>query len=413
MKIDALTIKLLIIGVIGLVCFIASLFVFGLVEEREGRHTEAENEIGQTWGAPQVFIGPMLVIKNTETGDTYILPNTLSIESSLEPEVRKRGIFETVIYKEHLKVSGSFSASDVTGIAAAQSAIFTVSLSDARSIEKQVALNWNKENLMFNPGANASLFKESGIHVPVLVQSGDNAFSFELTLNGNKKAMFAPVGRENEIKVSASWGTPQFIGAFLPSTREVTTDSFNATWKVSSFGRNYAQNFVNDGSVTETMLTDSTFGVELNEGVNLYTQVSRSIKYAILFIAVTFMTFFLFEVLSGVSLHAFQYLLVGIALSLFYLLLLSLSEHIGFLKAYVIATGMISILISAYSSKILGKGNRALAVFVLLIILYGYLYFILNLEDYALLFGSLLLFGLLASVMYLTRNIKWSSLSER
>lgn len=412
MKIDNLTVKMLVIGVIGLACFIASLFVFGLVEEREGRHVEAENEIGQTWGAPQTVIGPMLVVKSADETDIYILPSTLKIESSIEPEVRKRGIFETVIYKERLIVSGTFSQSDVSLIAG-KSATFAVSLSDTRSIEKQVTLNWNKTELMLNPGSNASLLKDSGIHTPVTVLGGDNSFAFEVTLNGNKRAMFAPVGRENEVTVSAPWGTPEFVGAFLPSTRDITADSFSATWKVSSFGRNYAQSFLNDGTVSETMLTDSTFGVELNEGVDLYTQVSRSVKYAILFIAVTFMALFLFEVLAKVPLHAIQYLLVGLSLSLFYLLLLSLSEHIGFLRAYIVATGMISILISAYSIKILGKRSRGSTVFTLLVVLYSYLYFTLNLEDYALLFGSFLLFGLLAVVMYLTRNIDWTSASER
>lgn len=407
MKIDSVTIKMLIIGFIGLTCFIASLFVFGLVEERSGRHIEVETEIGQTWGEPQTVIGPVLVVKNAGVADTYILPSILNIKSTLEPEVRKRGIFETVIYKEHVQVSGSFLAADVNDIAGREVSL-SVSLSDTRSIEKQVTLTWNNGDYIFNPGSNAALFSQSGIHSPVTVLSGDNSFSFEVTLNGNNYATFAPLGRENEVTVSALWGSPQFIGAFLPSSREITEDSFTATWKMSSFGRNYPQSFVGDGTVSTDMLSESTFGVELNEGVDLYTQVSRSIKYAILFIAVTFMVFFLFEILLKVPLHAIQYLLIGLALALFYVLLLSLSEHIGFLKAYVVATGMTSVLISWYGSKVLGKRGRGGVIFSVLIALYSYLYFTLNLEDYALLFGSLLLFTLLGSVMYLTRNIDWS-----
>jgi len=195
MKIDNLTVKMLVIGVIGLACFIASLFVFGLVEEREGRHTEAENEIGQIWGAPQTVVGPMLVVKSADIAiaDTYILPSTLKIESSIEPEVRKRGIFETVIYKERLMVSGTFSQSDVSSIVG-KSATFAVSLSDTRSIEKQVTLNWNKTELLFNPGSNASLLKDSGIHTPVTVLGGDNSFAFEIILSGNKRAMLGYAG---------------------------------------------------------------------------------------------------------------------------------------------------------------------------------------------------------------------------
>ena len=414
MKIQSLTVKLLAIGVMGFICLVASLFVFGLVAERENRHTEVKDEIGRTWGAPQVFIGPMLVVKKiTENeNDQYLLPSTLTIESTVEPEIRRRGIFETVVYSEHLKVTGTFSETDIALLQGRESAILAISLSDTRSIEKQVFLNWNGVDTPLNPGVNASLLHESGIHTPVALGAGEHSFSFELTLHGSEKVMFAPVGRENEIHLSSPWGTPAFTGAFLPSERQISPDSFSATWKVSSFGRNYPQSFENDGTISFNTLESSAFGVSLNEGVDLYTQVYRSIKYAILFITITFVVFFLFEVLSHVRLHAIQYLLIGLALALFYLLLLSLSEHIGFLKAYIVATTMTSLLISAYSSKVLGKGSRGLGIYVLLTLLYGYLYFTLNLEDYALLFGSLLLFILLGGVMYLTRNIEWSVLSN-
>lgn len=414
MKLQSLTVKLMAIGIIGFICLVASLFVFGLVAERENRHTEVKDEIGQTWGAPQVFIGPMLVVKkSTETeNDRYLLPSTLTILSTVEPEIRRRGIFETVVYSEHLKVSGTFSESDIALLKGSKSATLVVSLSDTRSIEKQIFLNWNDVDTPFNPGVNASLLQESGIHTGVTLGAGAHSFSFGLTLHGSEKVMFAPVGRENEVRLSSPWDTPAFTGTFLPSERQISSDAFNATWKVSSFGRNYPQSFENDGTVAFHTLESSAFGVSLDEGVDLYTQVSRSIKYAILFITITFVVFFLFEVLSNVRLHAIQYLLIGLVLALFYLLLLSLSEHIGFLKAYIVATTMTSLLISTYSSKVLGKGSRGLGIFVLLTLLYGYLYFTLNLEDHALLFGSLLLFMLLGGVMYLTRNIEWSALSK-
>lgn len=417
MKKDTLTLKLFIIGVIALVCLIASVLVLGLVDERKNTHYQAKAEVGALWGAPQTVIGPMLVFKDNTTNDptnvdTYVLPATLSIESTLLPEIRKRGIYETVVYTERLKVHGTFAQSDIPQ-ALGTMPILSASISDTRSIEKQVMLDWNGAQIPFDPGANAALLSESGINTTVpLGGTGDYAFSFELSLNGSETARFAPVGKETEVSITGAWATPEFTGAFLPADREAEADGFSASWRVSSFGRNYPQTFRNDGSVDFELLRASTFGVTLNEGVDLYTQLFRSTKYAILFISITFIAFFLFEILSKVTLHPIQYLLVGAALALFYLLLLSLSEHIGFFKSYCISTAMTALLITAYSAKALGSWRRGGVIFVILSALYGYLYFTLSLEDYALLFGSLLLFVLLAFVMYLTRNIEWFAVAR-
>lgn len=410
---NTLNFKLIGIGLIGFACFIASLMVLGLVSEREARHDDVKSEIAATWGAKQAFIGPMLVFKQTDESDVYLLPSNLNIESTVEPEIRTRGIFETVVYTQHIKVNGTFSASDILAAnVATRTPMLVASISDTRSIEKQIMLNWRGTETPYNPGVNSSFLETPGIHalVPIPDTKEDYTFSFELTLKGSEQVMFAPLGKENEVKVSAPWGTPEFTGAFLPAQRNITNDAFDASWRVSSFGRSYPQKFTDDGTVAFAAMNDSVFGVNLNEGVDFYTQISRGAKYAILFIVVTFIAFFLFEVLSKVQLHSIQYLLIGLALALFYLLLLSLSEHVGFLKAYVLATTMTSLLISAYSAKVLVKPMRALAIFGLLLALYACLYFILNLEDYALLFGSLLLFALLSAVMYLTRNIEWFAL---
>ena len=195
----------------------------------------------------------------------------------------------------------------------------------------------------------------------------------------------------------------------MPSEPTIGDRGFDAQWHISHLGRPYTQ--IVDRQQHITALRDSAFGVELFQQVDFYSKIVRSIKYAVLFIAITFMAFFLIEILSGVRIHTVQYLLVGFALALFYLLLLSLSEHIGFLAAYIIATLMIAGLITIYSTKLLQSGRKSGMIFAILILLYGYLYFVLHLEDYALIFGSLLLFALLATIMYLTRNIDWYKLS--
>jgi inner membrane protein len=231
-------------------------------------------------------------------------------------------------------------------------------------------------------------------------------------LKGSEGVQFAPLGDETVVTVTSPWERPSFIGAYPPSDRTLGTDGFSAAWNVSSFGRSYPHTWYSDVPVSRDTIRASLFGVSLHEGVDLYTQVSRSVTYAVLFILVTFTVFFLFEILTGLRLHPVQYLLIGSALALFYLLLLSLAEHIGFPLAYAIATSMIILLITGYSVSVLQQKIRALLIFFVLLALYGYLYFVLSLEDYALLFGSLLVFALLASVMYLTRRIDWYALGK-
>lgn len=206
--------------------------------------------------------------------------------------------------------------------------------------------------------------------------------------------------------MASSWPTPKFIGAFLPAGRDVTDKGFSGTWVLSSFGQTFPHTGV-DRETSPSQFSASAAGVELLEQVDLYDQVSRSIKYAVLFILITFAVFFVFEILSGLRIHPVQYLLIGGSLALFYLLLLSLSEQIGFLPSYVLSTAMTALLISAYSARVLQSRKRAFPILAMLLVLYGYLYFVLQLEDYALLFGSLLLFVLLSATMYLTRKVNW------
>ena len=230
---------------------------------------------------------------------------------------------------------------------------------------------------------------------------------FGVAVKGSGDVMCVPLGEETVVRVSSSWDTPQFVGAYLPSERTFSNEGFSAEWNISSFGRTYPQSWETKDAVSYGDIQQSMFGVALHEGVGLYAQVERSIKYAVLFILITFTTLFLFEMLASVRIHPVQYLFIGSALALFYLLLLSLTEHLGFLRAYVTATVMIVVLITGYSLSVLKQKLRAVLVSVLLVAMYSYMYFVLKLEDYALLFGSLLIFVLLGGVMYLTRKIDW------
>ncbi|OHB25422.1 MAG: hypothetical protein A2542_00315 [Parcubacteria group bacterium RIFOXYD2_FULL_52_8] len=418
MHTNSITLKVLTIAIIGGACLIASFAVLALVEGRQDNGRVAAEEVAQMWSARQIVAGPMLVQRNTVdrvVHEAYVLPHSLRYETELVPEVRSRGIFRTVVYKSVVKVAGEFKRSDIAQMfGSAQNALLAVAVTDTRGIEKQLALQWNNETLAFEPGAGVDLQDMSGLHATVPLRStGESVpFAFAVELKGSEGLSLVPLGRETAITMASAWQSPKFVGAFLPSTHEITKDGFRAEWHISSFGRSYPQSF-DKADVGFDQLLLSAAGADLHQPIDIYDMALRSVKYAILFIIITFAAFFLFDILGGIRVHPIQYLLIGAALALFYLLLLSFSEWIGFFAAYLLATVMIAGLVGAYSSFVLKSGNRAFVIGALLVLLYGYLYLVIQLEDYALLAGSLLLFVLLGGAMYATRNIDWFSLEKK
>lgn len=413
---DSVSLKLIAITIIGGACFVASLLVLGLTIERQKRFSDAKQEIASSWGERQVITGPMIVadIGGEVPTRAYVLPENVKIESTLAPETRSRGIFDVVVYTSNIKISGEFAADEIARAGARSGAVFSLSMTDTRGVEKQFELNWANGKYAFEPGPGAGFKEGSGLHVtvPLNTTAGKIPFSLEFQIKGSEGISFTPVGKEMVVLVFSPWQSPKFTGTFLPSQREVSASGFRAEWKLSSFGRSFPQTWRGD-DVTTSQLMASTFGVDLYPGVDSYDMIFRSVKYAVLFIIITFAVFFLFDILAKVRVHPIQYLLIGSALALFYILLLSLTEQIGFIVAYVTATVMVSVLVTLYSTFVLRSKRRAAPIAVMLATLYGYLYFVLQLEDYALLFGSLLLFILLSAVMYLTRNIDWYLLGRK
>ncbi|MDO8492996.1 MAG: cell envelope integrity protein CreD [bacterium] len=419
---DTISIKVLAIGIIGVACFVASLLVMGLVEERQHRADEAKSEIAQGWGERQTIVGPMLIAEVSVVRGTssylekaYVLPAILNYETVLEPEVRSRGIFKSVVYVSKVKVSGEFSPDDMRSLTSRgiYNATLAVEITDTRGIERQFDLNWRGTSFAFEPGSGFETLNSSGLHVAVPISgSAKIPFSFELKLKGSEGILIAPLGTETSLSIASLWPNPKFVGKFLPTSREITKDGFISEWHLSSLGRSYPATWQGE-KLDLLQFAGSAAGVDLHPGIDTYDMVQRAVKYAILFIVLTFAAYFLFDVLAGVHVHPIQYLLVGSALALFYLLLLSLTEQIGFTPAYLLATTMIAFLITSYSAFVLKSRRRAFPIFALLTTLYAYLYFILHLEDYALIAGSLFLFMILAAVMYMTRNTDWFSLGKK
>jgi inner membrane protein len=449
--------KLLMLGFLLVLLLLPVARITSLVHERMSRQEQVAAEIAGSWGRSQNLTGPVLSIPvwlappeeaeaaasggwvpAVEEGEldgaarktrdaapvwrrhmVHVLPKELNWRGSLEPEVRYRGLFEVVVYEARIQGSGTFEIPQVASAGARpdwNALQLNLGISDVRGLQQRVELQWNGETVEFQPGTPRAVGTSGGIHAqlpeleaPQLEPGTIIPFSFELKLRGSGELLAQPLGESTNVELAGPWASPGFVGAFLPTERQISEDGFSAVWEVPNFGRDFPQQWWND-VVKDHELTASGFGVELVLPADAYQQTERSVKYAVLFIVLTFGTFFLLELLSPVRLHAVQYLLIGFAQSLFYVLLLALAEHLGFGPAYALAAVATVGLIAVYSHSILAGRRPALAVFGCLGLLYGYLYILLQLEDYALLVGALGLFAVLATLMLATRKLDWFTL---
>ena len=346
-------------------------------------------------------------------GRATFLPETLRVEGKLDGETRYRGIYEVPVYSGDATVAGTFAKPDLSRweIEADnilwESAQVVIEVSDARAVQNAATLQWDERRIPFEPGAGERPTQRAAIHAPLAGPIDADTVDFEIALafNGSSQLRFAPMGKETKVTITADWADPSFQGAWLPTDREITPEGFSATWNIPYLGRNYPQSWT--GSLQENVLTLSLFGVDLITPVDAYRQSERSIKYEVLFLALTFTPLWLFEVVGGLRLHFIQYGLIGLALCLFYLLELSLAEHIGFEAAYALAAAMIVGLVCFYGASVFKSFGRTTLVGGLMAGFYAFLFILIRLEDYALLVGALGLFALLAALMWATRKIDW------
>ncbi len=286
-------------------------------------------------------------------------------------------------------------------------AAISILVSDAHGLADNVSVAVNGRTIAFQPGAGMSDQRVSGIQAPLgLSGAQDLSLDTNLTLRGSRELSLSPLGRRTIASIQSAWPSPSFFGAFLPTERKVGAEGFEASWVVPYLARGFGQSFETTDEALQQLLTPA-FGVRFYQPVDHYQLVQRSLKYAILFVALAFLVFFVVETVSPRRLHVVHYALVGAAQVLFYLLLLSLSEHIGFARAYLAAAAATIGLTSLYAISALASKSRAGVLCLVLSLLYGLLYIILNAEDYALLIGSSLLFVALAATMFVTRKIDW------
>lgn len=438
--------KILAILFLTLLLLIPMVRIQFLIRERQALRDDVVQDIARSAGYAQTITGPLLIVPYTRrlqeqqldssqklvtvtrefSGELRLLPATMDLAGRLQTEERQRGIYKARIYAADTKLQGRFDIPASFGIDTdLQSYTFgpahlVLGISDIRGIGNALTLRANGATVGFEPGTGTALLR-SGVQAPLGIRAAAAPqsidYQIELKLQGTGNFQVTPVGRDSHVKLESNWPHPGFVGEFLPVSREIGGDGFAAEWQTSFFATNLEEALARcqpgPDPANRTCLDFQArhFGVSFVDPVDHYLKSERAAKYAFLFIGLTFAGFFVFEVLRRFSVHPVQYGLVGLSLALFFLLLISFSEHMGFTVAYAVSAAACVGLITFYVRHVLGSPAHAMGFGAALAALYGLLYGILSSEDYALLMGSLLVFGLLAAVMVLTRKVNWSRLA--
>ena len=443
---SALWKRMALLILMGIGLMIPMSMIKGLIAERQSAQRGVLNEIAQSATGEQAITGPVLLIpykrkvvhkqivkdekgveREKKTEQIYdeklaFLPESVEIDGDVSTFAKQRGIYTARLYSAPLKFKGRFLvpkgyiAQAGAGAYDFGGARISIGIADPRGIKNSPELAVDEKKIAFVSGANAPGMA-AGMHAPLGALSDTQPhsveFAFELSLQGMERLWFVPTGKSTQVSLKSNWPHPSFYGRYLPEPKAAgeapSADGFTALWRTSHFSTNLATQYaecVADANKC-TAVANNGFGVSLIQPANIYQQLERSAKYGFLFIGLTLIAFFLFEVLKRLAIHPIQYGLVGIALAMFYLLLTSLSEHIAFERAYVIASAACIGLLAFYVSFVLKSAARGLGFGAMLAALYGALYVLLRSEDHALVLGSALLFGLLAAVMVGTRKVDW------
>lgn len=413
--------------IITLILLIPASLIKGLVNERQNTKSEAVIEVGDKWGTSQIITGPVLSIpykvENTSSLINYIhiLPESLTVNGKVIPETLKRGIFEIAVYDSQSILSGKFQFPDLDKLKVKpenlllDQARLNLGISDMKGIQDDVKVKWNGDHISFEPGIS-HLHKEvlnSGISAPIalFLEEGNietTDYHIQLNIKGSESLAFVPTGKETNVHISSTWNSPSFTGDFVPKKRTISTSGFEASWLVTHLNRNFPQSWKN----TQPDLEASAFGVDLYIPVDNYQKSERSIKYAILFIGLTFLVFFFIEIRNKRPVHPVQYSLVGIALCLFYILLVSISEHLTFNLAYLIASISTVSMVTCFTKAVLKNTNLTFMMGGILSTLYLFIFMLIQLEDFALLTGSIGLFLILGLIMFFSRKIDWYQINN-
>lgn len=426
----SMTMRAVLVAVLVLLLLIPLAMVKDLVREREYRKDEAVHEVSATWGGSQTITGPVISVPYQATvrvdlGDgrsemrnvthyAHFLPEELDVRAALDPEKRHRGIYDVVVYKGQVQIEASFPALAglLPTVATAlrwNEATLDLGITDLRSIKQQVSARTDGKDFPFEPGLPSNNLMASGLSVPFPMDSaaldGPIELSIDLQLNGSGGFKVVPVGRNTAVQVASSWPDPSFQGAFLPDSSSISPEGFSAHWSVLHLNRPYPQEFTGGRNME---FHESAFGPDLIMPVDEYRKSTRATKYGLMLIVMVFLVFFFVEVLQKLRIHPIQYLLVGLALCIFYTLLIALSEHVGFSVAYITSALAVIGLVVFYARSVFRQMKATQLLGLVMVLVFGFMFTVINQEDYALLIGSVGLFIVLAIVMSVSRKIDWN-----
>ncbi|MDH5617968.1 MAG: cell envelope integrity protein CreD [Gammaproteobacteria bacterium] len=428
------SVKVFVIGLLILLLLIPLGMIRETINDREQIHQAARYDIQRTWGLSQLIAGPVLVLpydvvyvdgrgdRFSQRSEIYILPGELNIDAAVDSEIRYRGIHKVPVYSASVRLHGRFAAMDTVDLGIEEVSIHwedasvVIGISDGRAIAETPSLEVNGDSVTFVPGGQLVDGFPPQIQAPLRQlletdRAGDLVFDIVLNIKGSESLSFLPLGDTTRASIRSAWPSPSFSGNYLPHTREIADDGFTANWQISSIGRSLPSRWAKT-SGADVSPQSAVFGVDLYMPIRIYRLTLRAVTYGVLFVVLTFVAYFMFETIVGLRLHPLQYLMVGLANVIFFLLLISLAEHIGFGWSYLASAFASSGLIVAYSYNVLGQRGRAVIVGGVLFALYCFLYMTLKAETYALLAGSIGLWATLAMIMYLTRRIDWYRRSD-
>lgn len=408
--------KTIVITILTFLMLIPIDMVRSLVLERQGNKNAEQTEMGWKWGGKQQLTGPILVVpymKSTNNVDmAYFLPDEYNVNGDIVPEERTRGIQKVLNYQSKMAVNGQFPFPDIEKLGIEPSQVLwddcylAFGISNLQGIKNKIIFNVNGEPREIISGEIQNGPVKSGLKIKVQLDPNTrsvNKFDFDLLLNGMEGLYFLPVGKHTSIHLTSSWKSVYYTGDFVAAEKADVKDGIDAKWDIFDYNRNFIPMWIGENE----SFSKSAVGLQLQLPIDHYEKTLRAVKYAILFIVLTFLVFFLVELLGKKRIHFVQYLLVSLALVLFYTLLLAFSEHIGFNWSYIISAFAIIVLIIAYSHSIFKEKKQTVLMGIFLVILYTYLYIVLQQEDMALLLGAIGLFIALAAVMFALRKVNW------
>ena len=389
-----------------------------VIKERQLNAERVRKEISDQWAAKQCFSGPVINIpvrtipsekdEKSITKLWHILPENLNFNGNIKPEIRYRGIYQTVVYECELGINGNFVIPPADILKNYEvlwgEAYYTVGISDNRGLKGKIILKTDSTELEAEPGVRDHDIFQSGISFinPVLIPGENVSFDMNLKLSGSEGLLLTPLGKTTIAHLQSEWTSPGFSGSFLPVDRNIDEKGFTAGWEITHLNRNFSQHWIGDSFYP----MESSFGLDLFQPVDHYQKSWRSSRYGILIIALTFLVLIFLETTRKEAIHIFHYLLVSLGLVLFFSLLNSLSEQVGFNVAFLISSLATILMISVFAGTLFREKKTALIIFGMLVILYSFIFILLTLNDYAYLAGNIGLFLLLAIIMRFASNLE-------